>query len=51
MKVEFSVDTGIVGSRKWEIVEVPNNSTEEEIEALFVEWAWEQLNAFWRPVK
>ena len=49
-KVEFSVSTGMVGSRIRETVEIEDYATDEDIEEIFKEWMWEKIDAYWKVV-
>jgi len=45
-KYLFSVSTNRVGSKVREIVELDDDLTEEEVEELWKEWVWENIEAF-----
>lgn len=47
MKVEFILDTGFAGATHKELVELPNDYTEDDIEEMYQEWANNFLDKSW----
>ena len=51
MKVEFLLDTGFAGATHKEIVEVPYDYSEYDIEEMYQEWANNFLDKSWSIVE
>jgi len=51
MKIKFILDTGCPGVVKEEIVELPDNTKEREIESWYQLWVWGIINGSWSIVK
>lgn len=47
MKVEFILGTGFAGATHKELVELPNDYTEDDIEEMYQEWANNFLDKSW----
>lgn len=52
MKIEVSVRTNLVGSKVTEVIELPDDFTDEEIEAAardamfnMIEWNWQKVDS------
>lgn len=50
-KIKAYADYGYVGADREEIIEVDDDATEEEIDALIWEWAIEYVSINWQKVK
>ena len=50
MKLKFRVSTGYVGSDYEQIIEYPDDITNEEIEEDFNVWVWEHIDCGWVKV-
>lgn len=51
MKVLFSVRLPIVGCEHEETIELPEGLSDEQIQAIFEDWLWEQIGGFWEVVE
>lgn len=47
MKVEFYLGTGLVGGERTEVIELPDDYTEDDIEAEYQEWVHNFLDKSW----
>ena len=47
MKVKFKLSTGIEGTDHEEEVELPDESTDEQIENEWQNWAWGYIDGSW----
>lgn len=48
MKVEFHLSIGLAGANQSEIVEVPNDFSEDDIEEEYQEWKNGFIEAYWK---
>lgn len=49
MKVKFKVSTGY-GCDNEEIIEIPDGTTDEDIEKECQQWVWENIDGHWEKV-
>ncbi len=49
-KYKFVLNTGLSGSKETEIVELPSEYMEDEVESEFQEWVWNQLDAYYEKI-
>lgn len=47
MKVEFYLGTGLVGGERTEVIEIPDDYTEYDVEAEYQEWVNNFLDKSW----
>lgn len=50
-KYRFCFGIGYVGADHEEIVELPEDMTEDEVEEEFKEWVWNHINGYWEVVE
>lgn len=51
MKVKFVLHTGYVGCNHEEIIDLDDDLTEDQIEELWEDWVWDQINGCWEVEK
>lgn len=45
MKVKFTVQTSMIGSRVSDTLELDDDTTEEDLEEYFKDWVWQNIDA------
>jgi hypothetical protein len=50
-KIEIKVSTNVVGSERKKIIEVDDDSTENQIEEIANETMWEMIDFSWRIIE
>ncbi len=50
MKVEFYVQMNIVGTTRTEIIEVDDNTSEETLDEILVEWINNHIDCGWKRI-
>ena len=48
MKVKFKFGTGYAGADHEDIAELPDDYTDEQIEAEWKEWVWNNVDGYWK---
>ncbi len=50
-KIEFTVGMGLQGCKMKEVIEVDEDITEDELEVIWQNWAYERIDGGWEVIE